>query len=83
MIREALLGAAAGAAGTTALNISTYLDMALRARPASTTLQPSRCSMSKASTSMLIRGSVSIADSLLPGSVRKTTEPSSTAMFTG
>src|SRR3954454_8974454 len=30
-------GAAAGAAGTTALNIVTYLDMALRGRPASTT----------------------------------------------
>src|SRR3954468_1758615 len=33
----ALRGAAAGAAGTTALNIVTYLDMALRGRPASTT----------------------------------------------
>src|SRR3954454_18663366 len=32
-----LRGAAAGAAGTTALNIVTYLDMALRGRPASTT----------------------------------------------
>jgi hypothetical protein len=32
-----LLGAAAGAAGTTALNAATYLDMALRARAASTT----------------------------------------------
>jgi hypothetical protein len=30
-------GAAAGAAGTTALNAATYLDMALRGRPASTT----------------------------------------------
>jgi hypothetical protein len=30
-------GAAAGAAGTTALNAVTYLDMALRARPASDT----------------------------------------------
>jgi len=33
----ALRGAAAGAAGTTALNVVTYLDMALRGRPASTT----------------------------------------------
>src|SRR5258706_288280 len=32
-----MLGAAAGAAGATALNAATYLDMAVRARPASTT----------------------------------------------
>ncbi|MEO9044170.1 MAG: hypothetical protein ABI352_03980 [Candidatus Dormibacter sp.] len=32
-------GAAAGAAGTTALNAVTYLDMALRARPSSSTPQ--------------------------------------------
>src|SRR3954467_3245854 len=35
----ALRGAAAGAAGTTALNVVTYLDMALRGRPASSTPQ--------------------------------------------
>lgn len=35
----ALLGAAAGAAGTTALNAVTYVDMALRGRPSSTTPQ--------------------------------------------
>jgi len=34
-----LRGAAAGAAGTTALNAVTYLDMVLRARPASSTPQ--------------------------------------------
>lgn len=34
-----LLGAAAGAAGTTALNAITYLDMAVRGRPASSTPQ--------------------------------------------
>ncbi|WP_188941453.1 hypothetical protein [Nakamurella endophytica] len=34
-----LAGAAAGAAGTTALNAATYLDMALRGRPASGTPQ--------------------------------------------
>jgi hypothetical protein len=34
-----LRGAAAGAAGTSALNAVTYLDMALRARPASSTPQ--------------------------------------------
>jgi hypothetical protein len=33
----ALLGAAAGAAGTTALNALTYMDMAARGRPASST----------------------------------------------
>jgi hypothetical protein len=33
----ALRGAAAGAAGTTALNAVTYLDMAVRGRPASST----------------------------------------------
>ena len=32
-----LAGIAAGAAGTTALNATTYLDMALRGRPASRT----------------------------------------------
>ncbi|RCW44630.1 hypothetical protein DFQ14_104219 [Halopolyspora algeriensis] len=37
-MRHSLLhGMAAGAAGTTALNTATYLDMALRGRPASTT----------------------------------------------
>jgi hypothetical protein len=37
LLRGALLGAAAGAAGTTALNATTYLDMVLRARSASST----------------------------------------------
>ncbi|CAM03585.1 hypothetical protein A8924_4703 [Saccharopolyspora erythraea NRRL 2338] len=37
MTRRFLHGLAAGAAGTTALNAVTYLDMALRGRPASTT----------------------------------------------
>lgn len=36
---ELLRGAAAGAAGTTALNAVTFLDMAVRGRPASTTPQ--------------------------------------------
>ena len=35
MLRTMLLVAAAGAAGTTALNAATYLDMAVRGRPAS------------------------------------------------
>jgi len=37
LTRLALLGAAAGAAGTTALNAVTYLDMAVRGRPSSST----------------------------------------------
>ena len=37
MFRRLLLGAAAGAAGTTALHAATYLDMAVRGRPASST----------------------------------------------
>ena len=37
MLRGLLQGAAAGAAGTTALNVVTYADMALRGRPASST----------------------------------------------
>lgn len=37
LLRGALLGAASGAAGTTALDATTYLDMAVRGRPASST----------------------------------------------
>ncbi|MGI8718695.1 MAG: hypothetical protein ACR2JN_12785 [Lapillicoccus sp.] len=37
MMRKILVGAAAGAAGTTALNTITYLDMTWRGRPASST----------------------------------------------
>ena len=37
ILRSVLYGAAAGAAGTTMLNAVTYLDMALRGRPASST----------------------------------------------
>lgn len=37
MISSVLRGAAAGAAGTTALNAATYLDMAVRGRPTSST----------------------------------------------
>ena len=35
-MNDLLAGAVAGAAGTTALNVTTYLDMAVRGRPAST-----------------------------------------------
>jgi len=37
LVRSCLRGAAAGAAGTTALNAVTYLDMVARARPVSST----------------------------------------------
>lgn len=37
MLLSILKGAAAGAAGTTALNATTYLDMTVRARPTSST----------------------------------------------
>ncbi len=39
MLRQILTGAAAGAAGTTALNGVSYLDMAVRARPTSSAPQ--------------------------------------------
>lgn len=35
MLREVLMGTAAGAVGTVALNAATYADMAVRARPSS------------------------------------------------
>lgn len=41
LIRGALVGLAAGAAGTTALNATTYVDMVMRARPASSTPETS------------------------------------------
>jgi hypothetical protein len=37
MLRDALRGAAAGAVGTFALDVTTYLDMAVRGRPSSET----------------------------------------------
>lgn len=41
LLRGLGIGLAAGAAGTTALNTTTYLDMLLRARPASSTPEAS------------------------------------------
>ncbi|SEB75772.1 hypothetical protein SAMN04489806_1699 [Paramicrobacterium humi] len=41
IVRGLMAGLAAGAAGTTALNAVTYLDMAVRGRPASTTPEKS------------------------------------------
>ena len=35
MLRQALIGTVAGAVGTVALNVTTYTDMAVRGRPAS------------------------------------------------
>src|SRR5919197_905845 len=35
MLRNRLLGTAAGAVGTVALNVATYADMAIRGRPSS------------------------------------------------
>ena len=37
MLRDILFGTLAGAAGTVALNIATYADMAIRGRPSSQT----------------------------------------------
>ncbi len=37
MLRQILMGTAAGAVGTVALNVTTYADMAIRGRPASST----------------------------------------------
>ncbi len=42
-----LIGAAAGAAGTTTLNVITYLDMAVRGRPTSTTPERTVQAMAK------------------------------------
>ena len=42
-----LVGAAAGAAGTTTLNVITYLDMAVRGRPASTTPERTVAALAK------------------------------------
>jgi hypothetical protein len=48
LARSSLAGALAGAAGTTALNAVTYLDMAIRGRPSSSTPQESVEKMAKA-----------------------------------
>jgi len=48
-LRRLLHGAAAGAAGTTALNAVTYADVVLRARPASSTPQDTVEELSKRS----------------------------------
>src|SRR5919202_6254675 len=47
LLKGLAIGAAAGAAGTTALNTVTYLDMVLRARPASSTPEASADALAK------------------------------------
>lgn len=46
-VRAVVVGTAAGAAGTTALNAATYLDMAIRGRPTSSTPEQTVEAMSK------------------------------------
>lgn len=48
MRRELIAGLAAGAAGTTVLNVATYLDMAIRGRPASEVPSEMAAKMAKA-----------------------------------
>ncbi|MCH6470410.1 hypothetical protein [Sinomonas terrae] len=48
ILRTVAAGAAAGAAGTTVLNAITYLDMAVRARPASSTPEESARRLARA-----------------------------------
>jgi hypothetical protein len=48
VLRHLLLGAAAGAAGTTALNGATYVDMAVRGRPTSSTPEDTVQAMAEA-----------------------------------
>ena len=55
LIRNLFVGAAAGAAGTTALNAATYVDMVVRARPASSTPQETVRKLSE-STGIAIPG---------------------------
>jgi hypothetical protein len=43
MLREMLLGTAAGAVGMVALNAATYADMAVRVRPSSSMLTEGAC----------------------------------------
>ncbi len=62
----ALAGAAAGAAGTTALNALTYLDMAVRGRPSSSTPQQTVEALSEA-THVPVPGEGDTRDNRLAG----------------
>jgi hypothetical protein len=66
LLRLALLGAAAGAAGTTALNTATYLDMALRGRPTSSTPEDTVEALSD-TTHIPVPGSDDTRDNRLAG----------------
>lgn len=66
LLRLALLGAAAGAAGTTALNTATYLDMALRGRPTSSTPEDTVEALSE-TTHIPVPGSGDTRDNRLAG----------------
>lgn len=64
--RLALLGVAAGAAGTTALNAVTYLDMAVRGRPSSSTPEQTVERLSEVS-SVPVPGSGEARDNRISG----------------
>ncbi|MFD7920544.1 hypothetical protein ACFV3R_15130 [Streptomyces sp. NPDC059740] len=66
MIRHVLAGAAAGAAGTTALNAVTYLDMAVRGRGASDVPEEAADRLA-ASVRLPVRGSGEHRDNRLSG----------------
>ena len=65
-LRLAVLGAAAGAAGTTALNTATYLDMAVRGRPTSSTPEDTVEALSD-TTHIPVPGSGDTRDNRLAG----------------
>lgn len=66
LLRLVLLGAAAGAAGTTALNTASYLDMALRGRPTSSTPEDTVEALSD-TTHIPVPGSGDTRDNRLAG----------------
>lgn len=66
VLRLALLGAAAGAAGTTALNTASYLDMAIRGRPTSSTPEDTVEALSE-TTHIPVPGSGETRDNRLAG----------------
>jgi hypothetical protein len=65
-LRLAVRGAAAGAAGTTALNAVTYLDMAVRGRPSSSTPEDTVEALSEA-THVPVPGEGEVRDNRVAG----------------
>lgn len=61
MLRDVLRGAAAGAAGTTALNAAAYLDMTVRGRPESETPRKTAQALA-AKAELVIPGEGAVAD---------------------